>query len=482
MLPVLANACVGNAIRSCVRLQVLEHQALDLQQKNASLSYLAEHDALTGLKSRGGFIQRLEQLTVSAELGGKTLEVLFIDLDGFKTVNDNFGHGAGDELLKDVSHRLAGLLQGTDCCARFGGDEFALIVENTQGTSSASVRAEKILEVLERPFSVRDMSIVLSASIGIARWGNGIGEGATVEEILKQSDTAMYHAKASGKNCFCQYADSMAITLRKQMMLENAIKLGMEKDEFNVHYQPRFNMVTGEIQGFEALMRWHPSNKEILPEDTCPDVFIAIAETTGSISAIDHLALTQACRQLRAWSDEFNITTRISVNMSAMRLQQRGLIKEVRETLKTFAIEPGMIELELTESAAMDDIVQSVRTLKKLRLLGVDLSIDDFGTGYSSLAYLQKLPVNCLKIDQSFLKGAMVNNFKNSDAEIVKTTIALGKSMGYTMVAEGVEQQAQAGFLVRNGCELAQGFLYSKPLSSTAATSLLRRSCPQADS
>gem|GEM_PF-7079310 len=471
----LANS-IANVMNSFTRLQALEVQAHDLQRINASLLHMANHDELTGLRNRSGFTRQLGRMLHSASSQQCTLEMLFIDLDGFKTVNDTFGHSAGDEVLIEVARRINSLLRETDHCARFGGDEFAIIVESEAGTLSAAGVADRLLKALNLPFSVAGMQVVLGASIGITRLGNGASEGRDVEELLKQSDTAMYQAKAAGKNCYRHYADYMAISLHRRMKLENAIKQGLSNDEFTFEYQPRVNVVTRMIQGFEALVRWHPRKNDLQSDDIKPGTFIPIAEATGLIVDIDRLALSQACKQLKRWKEEDNLTTCISVNMSVQRLQQPGLVDEVRETIDFYGIAPGMIELELTESAAMDDISKNVITLKHLRLLGVNVSIDDFGTGYSSLAYLKKLPVTCLKIDQSFLKGIIENDYTNSDAQIVKTIIALGKSMGYTLVAEGVETPEQTRFLISNGCIQAQGFLYSKSLTPSAATALLKRS------
>lgn len=471
----LANS-IGNAVSSCIRLQVLEHQALDLRQKNASLVYLANHDELTGLKNRAALSDQLAASIARSQRKMCNLEVMFIDLDGFKAVNDSCGHAAGDNVLRQVAQRLTRLCRNTDHLARFGGDEFAILVESPLNNTSAHALALLVLAELEAPFLVANLDIVLTASIGIARFGDGEGEGDSVENLLKQSDTSMYHAKSSGKNRVSSFADSMSAEIHKRMLLESAIKRGIDEGEFHVQYQPRVNIVKGAILGFEALMRWRPSHSGIQVEDTSPDIFIALAEASGSIVKLDKLALEQACAQLKTWQEQYNIQTRVSVNMSVMRLQQPGLVGEVRETIERHGIDPSMIELEVTESAAMEDISINIKTLKELRLLGVNLSIDDFGTGYSSLAYLKKLPVTCLKIDQSFLKGVMDNDGDNSDAEIVKTIIALGKSMGYTLVAEGVEQQAQCDFLIQNGCEQAQGFLFAPSLSSSDATLMLSQS------
>lgn len=464
---------IASAVSSCDRLQALEHQALDLRHKNASLSYMAVHDELTGLQNRRGFKQHLSDAIQHAQETESRVEVIFIDLDGFKNVNDTCGHEAGDQILNQIAMRLKDALPDIGCFARFGGDEFAIL---TTGSPPARQVALRILKLLEKPFCVTGPELFLAASIGISRWGNGTNEGSSLDELLKQSDTAMYHAKASGKNRYSQFSDIMATQLRKRILLESAIRKGIENGEFSVEYQPRVHLATGNIQGFEALMRWKPSNSLIAPEDTSPASFIPIAEATGSVVKLDRLALEQACQQLKMWSDIYQIQTCISVNMSVMRLQQQGLVDEIRDTIQRFGINPGMIELELTESAAMDDVALNITTLKELRLLGVKVAIDDFGTGYSSLAYLKKLPVNCLKIDQSFVHGVERDSNDNSDAAIIKTIITLGKSMGYTMIAEGVERQEQSRFLIDNGCELGQGFLYSRSLSPADATSLLTRS------
>ena len=467
---------VGNAVNNCLRLQALAQQACELHKRNASLSYLAERDELTGLRNRSGFIDQLNHSIERAANKRCLIEILFIDLDGFKTINDSFGHDVGDIVLNIMAKRLAGLLGGADCCARFGGDEFSVLLESPVGDKSAITLADRVLNVLQVPFSVGKMSITLGASIGVARYGNGSDESVTVVDLLKQADTAMYQAKASGKNRVRFYTESMSIALHKRVKLENAITMGLDNGEFYVKYQPRVNVLTNEILGFEVLARWNTVHDDINPDETLPDVFIPVAEATGSIVEIDHLALTLACKQLKFWKDTFQISTRMSVNMSIMRLQQPGLVNTVQNTLQAFGVDPEMIELEITESGIMDDIENSMRTLNELRLLGVHLSIDDFGTGHSSLAYLKKLPVNCLKIDQSFLKGLANNNFDNFDAKIVQSIIRLANSMGFSVVAEGVENQAQCSFLIDNGCELAQGYLFSEALSSEDAIKLYKHS------
>ena len=463
---------IGSAVNNCLRLQVLADQTRELRTRNASLSYLAERDELTGLRNRNGFRQQLERSIKLAATKKCTLEVLFIDLDGFKAVNDSFGHDAGDVVLNIMAKRLKGLLRKTDCCARFGGDQFSVLLESPFGEESAFAFANRILDALKTPFSVGNMNITLGASIGVARYGNSSHESMTAVDLLKQSDTAMYQAKASGKNRSLQDHDSMPSVLHKRIKLESAMNRGLENGEFYVEFQPRVNVLTNEIHGFEALMRWNSILDDIHPDETLPNVFIPVAEATGSIIAIDQLALTLACKQLKYWRDTFQISTCMSVNMSVIRLQQPGLVDMVRNTLHEFGVDPGMIELEITESGVMDDIENSTRTLHKLRSLGVNLSIDDFGTGHSSLAFLKKLPVNCLKIDQSFLKELASDDFDNFDAKMVKSIIGLGNSMGFSVVAEGVEDTEQSRFLIDNGCEFAQGYLYSAALSSQDATAL----------
>ena len=468
---------ISCAVNNCLRLHTLASQARELQKNNASLSYLAERDELTGLRNRSGFCQQLQRSIERLTSSEHMIEILYIDLDGFKTVNDSFGHDIGDNVLKSMAKRLTGELNENDICARFGGDEFAVILEGNHGKQSAAMLADRILSVLKVPFSVGNMSVRLGASIGISRYGNGSNESNTVVNLLKQADTAMYYAKSSGKNNTRLYADSMEVALRKRMKLENAINVGLENGDFYVKYQPRVNIINGEVIGFEVLMRWNCTFDDIHPDDTLPGVFIPVAEATGAIVAIDQLALTSACKQLKYWKDTFQVSKCLSVNMSVMRLQQSGLVDSVQDTLNTFGVDPKMIELEITESSAMNDIEDSERTLKRLRSIGVHLSIDDFGTGHSSLAYLKKLPVDCLKIDQSFLKGVTGADFDNFDAKIVKSIIGMGNSMGFSVVAEGVETQSQSCFLLNNGCKLAQGNFYSTALSAEAATVLCKESC-----
>ena len=347
---------IGNAVNSCLRLQALAEQACELQKRNASLSYLAERDELTGLRNRSGLIEQLNNFIERATDNGCLIEILFIDLDGFETINNSFNHDVGDIVLNFMAKRLAGLLGGAGCCASFGGDEFSVSLESPVGDKPAITLADRVLNIFQVPFSVGKMNITLGASIGVARYENGYNESVTVVDLVKQADTAMYQAKASGENCIRIYADSMSIALHKRVKLENAITMGLDNGEFYVNYQPRVNVLTNGILGFEVLARWNTVHDDINPDETLPDVFIPIAEGTGSIVEIDHLALTLACKQLKFWKDTFQISTRMSVNMSIMRLQQPGLVNTVRNTIKAFGVDPEMIELEITESGIMDDI------------------------------------------------------------------------------------------------------------------------------
>jgi len=466
---------VSYAISNCNRLESLESQASVLSQQNAKLAYLAKFDSLTGLANRERFTRELRKAIRLANSSQCSVDVLFIDLDGFKVVNDTCGHAVGDDILKQVGKRFTDSIREFDLCARFGGDEFAVLVGQWEESSSAAVDvAKRLLLSLEKPFRLGSIEIALSASIGISRFGSQKNEGLTVEALLKQADTAMYYVKENGKNNFHHYAHDMALEVVEKLAVEQAMRLGIENKEFYLEFQPRIDLASGHIKGFEALMRWKSKNRSLREGTTSPGYFIPLAEAAGLIIELDQLALERACKQLSLWRHQFKECPKISVNMSVARLQQDGLIDSVAQTIERYDIDPSNLELEITESSAMSDITKNIDTLHKLRDLGVSLSIDDFGTGYSSLAYLKQLPVTCLKIDQSFLRGLRDDNFFSADAEIVKTIIALGHSMGHMLVAEGVEYKEQSNFLRESGCEQAQGYYYSRSVPPNEATRMLK--------
>lgn len=464
----LAN-CIGNTLCSCDRLNVLQKQARELHSTNIELDYLANYDTLTGLCNRTRFNHILKDSFTKYQSNNELLSVLFLDLDGFKMVNDTLGHNVGDDLLKIVGARLIKILRAGETVARLGGDEFAV------AASAKSVEniVERLLEAMREPFTLGVHKVNLTVSIGAATYPK---DGNSVNELLKNADTAMYHAKDAGKNRFSIYDARMNEEAHVRILIDQAMRVGLENNEFTMHFQPRVDASNGNVVAFEALMRWFPENSDFPASYTMPDIFIALAEKTGFITQLDTFALEQACAQLGRWHS-LGYCVRMSVNMSIAQLQQSSIVALVQRCLSQYDVDPEYLELEITEYAAMTNITDNVNTLSALQRLGVHISIDDFGTGYSSLNYLKQLPVSCLKIDRSFLKDIdSVESYDSADGAIVKTIVALGKSMNYRIIAEGVETSVQRNFLEALGCHECQGYLYSPPLERSLAEQYLANS------
>lgn len=427
--------------------------ARSLTLANQELTQLALHDTLTGLPNRSLLADRIE-LAISkvAEQGG-CFALMFIDLDGFKPVNDAFGHHAGDLLLKAVATRLRGHLHSQDTLARIGGDEFVLLVE-LQDPSDAMNVAIKQVNLVSRPFRVAEHDLQLSASLGIVLYP---GNGQDQHELLRNADAAMYHAKRVGKNGYSFFDASMNSNARQQLQLLQDLRLAVAAGQFRLHYQPKFDAKRCQPIGAEALLRWEHPQHGLL----APDRFIGLAEKTGLIIPIGDWVLDEACRQMRLWLDEGIEGWRIAVNLSAIQFCHAGLLDSVARALERHALPANCLTLEITETTAMSDVEVSLTVLQQLSDMGVDLSIDDFGTGYSSLMYLKRLPANELKIDRGFVREL---EDEGEDAAIVSAIVALGRALGLRIVAEGVETSSQQAFLTRLGCDSLQGFLLGRPV------------------
>ena len=436
-------------------------QRLTLEQKlersNRELAQLANYDALTGLPNRTLFTERLEQTLSRAGRTGGSAGLLFLDLDGFKTVNDSLGHSVGDTLLRSVAKRLQGCVREADTVSRLGGDEFTLILEHLDDAQDAARVAQKVLECLSHPFRLDEREVYIGASIGITTYPE---DGDSVEALLRHADTAMYHAKAQGKNRYHFFTAELNRRVLEQVRLESDMRCGLQRGEFCLHYQPRVDLSTGHITSVEALARWqHPERGLVSPFH-----FIPVAERSGLIQPLGREMLRQACRQAKAWAAQ-GTPLRVAVNLSVKQLQQPTITDEVRAVLDEVGLEPRWLELEVTESAAMLDVDTTTKRLNELKQMGIYLSVDDFGTGYSSLSYLKHLPVSSLKIDKSFVQDISEETMPDSaDAAIVRAVIALGQSLNFTLIAEGVETRAQQVFLEALGCHEAQGYLFSKPV------------------
>ena len=451
-LAVLSIALLTSILDARLEARTAE-LANSLTLANRELTQLALHDTLTGLPNRILLADRISQAMAKVAEQGGCFSLMFIDLDGFKPVNDAFGHHLGDRLLREVALRLRDQLRSQDTLARIGGDEFVLLVRLSEPDDAPQVAARQV-SLLSKSFRVDEHDLQISASVGIALYP---GNGQTAEELLMNADAAMYHAKGAGKNGYSFFDVSMNTNARKQLQLLQDLRQALEHNQFRLHYQPKFDAVSGQPVGAEALLRWeHPQQGLLLPEH-----FIELAEKTGLIIPIGEWVLNEACRQMRAWFDEGYSHWRISVNLSALQFCYSGLVDSVVSVLERHRLPANSLTLEITETTAMSDADASMTVLQRLSQMGVDLSIDDFGTGYSSLMYLKRLPANELKIDRGFVRDL---EHDSDDAAIVSAIVALGQALGLRIVAEGVETDTQQSFLTTLGCDALQGFLLGQPL------------------
>lgn len=435
------------------------------QRKQAEhrLNQLAYYDNVTHLPNRHYFKERLELVISSVQRFGELCGLMFIDLDDFKIVNDTLGHHIGDELLKEVAHRLNHALRAGDIVCRIGGDEFAVILENIHGPEQAEMVATKIIHALSAPIMLEGKEVFISASIGI---GICPDHASDISNLLRNADTAMYRAKEQGKNCYQFYQPEMEGKALKRFTLENILRRAMDSEELVLYYQPQVDIITGRTVGFEALLRWqHPEMGTINPVD-----FIPIAEESGLIIAIGEWVLRAACEQGKAWQSLAPGLV-MSVNLSGRQLRQNDIVERVLKILQETDLPPHLLDIELTESMLMDNTDETIYKTERLHAAGIRISIDDFGTGYSSMSYLKRFPIRNLKIDRSFIHDIPGDS---DDVAITRAIIALGKSLKINLIAEGVETPAQLEFLRSNDCTQAQGFLLSKPLPAIEATHYLR--------
>ncbi|WP_374494955.1 EAL domain-containing protein [Zoogloea sp.] len=439
----------------------------DITERKASearIAYLARHDPLTGLPNRTLLQDRLDQALANAVRHGSRIAVMFLDLDRFKTINDSLGHMTGDRLLQGVALRLSECTRETDTISRQGGDEFLIVLTDVDGPDDAARVAEKILERLRPSFDIDGQALTTSFSIGIALFP---GDGTCAASLMKNADTAMYHAKESGRNTYRFFDEVMNVNALERLQLENALRQALDHQEFSLYYQPQVNLASGRIIGVEALLRWFNGPLGGVP----PASFIPLAEECGLIVPIGRWVLHQACRQAVAWQAQGYAPIPVAVNLSAMQFRRTDMVATVREALESSGLSPQWLELELTESLLMQSGIEVEHTLAGLKALGVRMSIDDFGTGYSSLAYLKRFPVDCLKIDQSFVSDLIDDP---DDAAIVRAVIQLGRSLRLDVIAEGTETHEQLDVLRAEGCLAAQGYVFSPPLPPEALSDILR--------
>ncbi|MDP9083345.1 MAG: EAL domain-containing protein [Pseudomonadota bacterium] len=430
----------------------------------ARLERQANYDALTGLANRALFNDRLEQSILTAERSGGAPAVVFIDLDRFKFINDSLGHQIGDALLCTVAKRLRTCVRDCDTVARLGGDEFVVLVNGHGGAQSVKELVDRLIAQIAKPWVVEESTINITCSVGAALYPT---HGKSAAVLLKHADSAMYRAKELGRNGYQLFTAELNERLTEKLALQRGLSQALEQQQFELHYQPRIDLLSGRIVGAEALLRWNlPGQARLLP-----DRFIPIAEETGLILPIGRWVLEQACRQNRAWQRQGLQPLSISVNVSAVQFQQQDFARIVSTALADTGLAAQYLELELTESLVMHGASQLLEALRELKALGIALSIDDFGTGYSSLSYLKRFAVDSLKIDRSFILELRENS---DDAAIVRTIVALGHNLGLRVVAEGVETAAQAAFLRAIGCDSAQGYWYSRPVAAAQFEQLLR--------
>ena len=446
---------------------------LDITEKKKTddrLNYLAYYDSLTGLPNRSLFVDRLEQAMKVADRYEQLVAILFVDLDQFKNINDSLGHDAGDSLLQEAGRRLSSCMRSSDTVARWGGDEFCLLLQNIYTVDNINVVAEKIISRFAEPFMIKGKRMFITASIGIILYPL---DDISVENLLKKADTAMYHAKEKGRNNYQYYNHAMSAKLEQRLELEHELRHALERDEFMLHYQPQVDIHQRRIVGIEALIRWQNPERGLVP----PDQFIGIAEETGLILPIGEWVLQQACQQMQALQNSGLPPIHVSINLSVRQLREPSLVDRVRQALQQNGLEPSMLDLEITESMLMSDIDRVKQTLTELSELGVSISVDDFGTGHSSLAYLKQFPISTLKIDRSFIRDIPDDK---DDVSITIAIINMARGLGLNTVAEGVEVEAQLDFLKTHGCNLMQGYYFSKPVAFDEVIALLQRE--QADS
>jgi diguanylate cyclase (GGDEF)-like protein len=436
------------------------------RQAEAGLHHIAFHDALTGLPNRRRFHEHLVQAL--EQVGGEPKRhfgLIFLDFDRFKLINDSLGHAVGDDFLIAVSRRIQRQLRPTDIVARLGGDEFAILAEDLDCERYALTLAERLIESLRQPFQIGGTEISTSASIGITFSGLGY---ATPQDMLRDADTAMYKAKASGKARYALFDTDLHTEVSHRLRLEGDLRRALRAGQLSVAYQPLFELASGRITGFEALARWNHDELGAIS----PATFIAIAEEAGLITQITDFVLRSACRQLKEWqlSDASFANLNMHVNVSGNDVAHSGFVARVTAALVQARLEPQHLTLELTENILMERLEAAMPTLTELRRLGIDLSVDDFGTGYSSLRHLSKLPVNSLKIDRAFVAEMALGS---DDAAVVQSILLLGKSLGKSIIAEGIETPGQVEQLLNMGCSMGQGYHLSRPLAAEVIDRML---------
>ncbi len=461
----MAAAVQQHAARLTSANKTLQDEVAERGQAEATITRLAYYDALTDLPNRRLFKDRLTQALAQARRSSQMLAVMFLDLDRFKLVNDTAGHPEGDKLLRSVGAQLKALVRETDTVARVGGDEFVLLLPEIARARDAVELAKRIREDFGRPRILADHEFHITPSIGIAVFP---ADGDDAETLLANADIAMYYVKEHGKNSHRRFSPALSASIVERLELENDLRHALQREEFVVHYQPQVNINTGQIVGMEALVRWqHPGKGLVMPVD-----FIPVAEETGLIVPLGEWVLRTACAQTKAWQDAGLSSVRMAVNLSARQFQQRDLVERVRHVLHETGLDPHCLELEITEGVAIQNVNYAVMMLGQLKEMGVQIAIDDFGTGHSALSYLRRLPIDVVKIDQSFISGLTTDR---KDEGITATIISMAHKLKLDVIAEGVETEEQLAFLKQRLCDQMQGYLFSKALPAEEFKEMLAR-------
>ncbi|UGB45635.1 EAL domain-containing protein [Frateuria edaphi] len=435
----------------------------ELGQARDALSWLAYHDELTALPNRANVLDLLDRLLPLARDERFEVAVMFVDLDGFKSINDTLGHEVGDEFLRSVADALRASVRSRDTVARFGGDEFVVVLERYRSEQNLSAICQKILSLVSRPVTVASHAVSATPSIGVAMFPR---DGEDAASLLRHADLAMYSAKEHGKAGYCFYQPCMSEQARDRLLLSAELREALQREEVVVHYQPKVALDSRRVVGLEALVRWpHPERGLLLPKH-----FVSLAEGSGLIGQLGRVVLRQVARQLAQWRARGLPLVPVAINVSLQEIQDGHFVAGLLGTLREFGLHPSLIEFEITESAAMKNAEHTLRQLRQLEVLGFRMAIDDFGTGFSSLSHLRQLPTQTIKIDQSFVQGAERNP---ADRDITEAIIALARKLRLTTVAEGIETEAQAAWLREAGCEIGQGFLFVPPLPASQVPALL---------
>ena len=454
------------ALRYAIERKAMESAALAMARQ---MAHAAEHDALTGLPNRMLLNDRVSQAIIAAPHHMKKVAVLFLDLDGFKHINDSLGHPIGDKLLQSIANRLVECARDSDTVSRQGGDEFVVLLSEVEQAEDAAIAARRMLQTVAECYSIDRHDLHVTASVGVSVYPD---DGLDAETLIKNADTAMYQAKESGRQSYKFFKPAMNVRAVERQSLEEGLQRALERRELTLYYQPQVNLTTGAITGAEALIRWmHPTRGLVSPAD-----FIPVAEDCGLILSIGAWVLREACGQARAWMDAGLRATNMAVNVSAMEFRDQNFLENLFAILAETGLDPKSLELELTESVLMKHASSTAKILQTLRESGMRVAVDDFGTGYSSLSYLRKFPVDTLKIDQSFIRQISTDG---DDTTIVKAVIGMARDLKLRVIAEGVETPEQAVFLRACRCQEAQGYYFGRPVPPQQFAMLLRNGIPE---